>query len=138
MPIPALLFVPKNRKGKAPAVLYIDGRGKSRDARPGGRVEKIAAQGNVVLTIDVRGCGETAAHKPSRYWHPEYSIAYLALHLGRCLLGQRVEDAREGLEALAARPEVDPARLSVVGIERGGPVALHLAAMDRRIAEVTV
>ena len=138
VPVPALLFVPRNRKAKLPGILYVDGRGKSREARPGGRVEKLAADGNVVLTIDVRGCGETAVRKPSRYWHPEYSIAYLALHLGRCLLGQRLEDAREALEVLAARPEVDAATLRVVGIERGGPVALHLAALDTRIVEVTI
>ena len=138
VPVPALLFIPKGERGKLPAVLYIDGRGKARDARPGGPVEKLVGEGRVVLSIDVRGCGETEARKPSRYWHPEYSIAYLAIHLGRPLLGQRVEDAREGLELLLARPDVDPSRVRVVGIERGGPVALHLAAIDSRVAEVVV
>ena len=138
VPVPALLFVPKPRKGKLPGVLYLDGRGKARDARAGGAVEKLVTAGHIVLSIDLRGCGETSVVKPKRYWNPEYSIAYLAIHINRCLLGQRVEDAREALELLAARPEVDAARLSIVGIERGGPVALHLAAIDNRLGEITI
>ncbi|MFC1805943.1 acetylxylan esterase [Planctomycetota bacterium] len=138
VPVPALLFVPKPRKGELPGVLYADGRGKARDARPGGAVEKLVKAGRVVLSIDLRGCGETTVVKPRRYWNPEFSIAYLAIHINRCLLGQRVEDAREALEALAARPEVDAAKLSIIGIERGGPVALHLAAIDERIGEVAI
>jgi len=138
VPVPALLFVPKPRRAKLPAVLYVDGRGKAHDAKPGGPVEKLVKGGSVVLSIDVRGCGETAVRKPRRYWHPEYSIAYLAIHLGRPLLGQRVEDALTALGVLAERPEVDAARLSIVGIERGGPVALHVAALEERLREVTI
>jgi len=138
VPVPALLFVPKPPRGKLPAVLYVDGRGKSRDAKPGGPVEKLVSDGCVVLSIDARGFGETAVTKPRRYWHDEFSIAYLAIHLARPLLGQRVEDALAALAVLAERPEVDPAKLRIVGIEAGGPVALHAAALDERLAEVSV
>ncbi|MFW6162779.1 MAG: alpha/beta hydrolase family protein, partial [Planctomycetota bacterium] len=138
VPVPALLFMPKPRKDRLPGVLYLDGRGKAHDGRKGGAIATLVEAGHVVLSIDLRGCGETSVVKPKRYWHPEYSIAYLAVHLDRPLLGQRVEDAREGLEALVARPEVDAEQLSLVGIERGGPVALHLAAIDKRIGEVVV
>ena len=138
VPVPALLCVPAARKGKLPAVLYVDGRGKSRDARKGRAVEKLVKAGHIVLTIDARGFGETNPLKPKRWWHPEYPIAHMALHLGRSLLGQRVEDAREALALLATRPEVDATKLSIVGIERGGPVALHLAAFDKRLTRVTI
>ncbi|MFP4058789.1 MAG: acetylxylan esterase [Candidatus Brocadiia bacterium] len=138
VPVPALLFVPAAAEGRLPGVLYVDGRGKAHDAGPGGPVEKLAREGRVVLSIDARGFGETEPVKPRRYWHAEFSIAYLAIHLDRPLLGQRTEDALAALEVLAQRPEVDPERLSIVGIERGGPVALHAAALDQRLREVTV
>jgi cephalosporin-C deacetylase-like acetyl esterase len=138
VPVPALLFVPKAGEGKRPAILYVDGRGKAADAAPGGPIEELVKAGHVVLSIDARGFGETAAVKPKDYWHEEFSIAYLAIHLARPLLGQRVEDALTALDLLAARPEVDAARLSIVGVERGGPAALHAAALDERLGGVTV
>ncbi|HUT36870.1 MAG TPA: acetylxylan esterase [Planctomycetota bacterium] len=137
VPVPALLFVPKG-EGKRPGVLYVDGRGKAADAAPGGAVEKLAKEGRVVLSVDVRGCGETAPAKPSRYWHHEFPLAHITFHLGRPWLGQRVEDALAALGVLAARPEVDAAKLAIVGVEKGGPVALHAAALDERLREVTV
>ena len=138
VPVPALLFAPTQKKGKLPAVIYVDGRGKARDAAPGGPVEKLAEAGHVVLSIDCRGFGETAPTKPRRYAGTEYRLTYAAVMLGRCLLGQRVEDVLAALRVVAGRPEVDAARIRVVGIERGGPVVLHAAALDRRIAAVTV
>ncbi len=138
VPVPALLLAPAERKGKLPAVLYVDGRGKARDAAPGGPVEAIVRAGRIVLSIDARGWGETAPKKPDAYWHEEYPFAYLAFHLGRPLLGQRVEDALAALEVLAARPEVDPGAIGIVGVERGGPVALHATALDARLRDVTI
>jgi len=49
------------------------------------------------------------------------------------------EDIRAALSWLAARPEVDPGRLAVVGLSIGGSAAIHAAAHDPRIrAVVTV
>jgi len=138
VPIPALRFVPKDAQGQLPGVLYVDGRGKAHDAAPEGRVEKLCLEGRVVLTIDVRGFGETAPVKPRRYWHNEYPVSYLAIHLGRPLLGQRVEDALSALEVLASDPGTDPRKLSAVGIEGGGLVVLHAAVLDERLGEISI
>jgi len=138
VPVPALLFVPKAGEGRRPAILYVDGRGKAADAAPGGPIEELVKAGHVVLSIDARGFGETASVKPKDYWHEEYPIAHLALHLARPLLGQRVEDVLAAVEVLASRPEVDAARMGIVGVERGGPAALHAAALDERLGGVTV
>jgi len=137
-PVPALLFLPADRTGKVPAVLYVDGRGKAHDAAPGGAIEALVKAGEAVLAIDVRGTGETAATKPKKYWHNEYPIAYMGIHLARPLLGQRTEDVLAAVEVVAGRDEVDAGRIRLVGIERGGPVALHAAALDQRIAGVVI
>ncbi|HUU09716.1 MAG TPA: acetylxylan esterase [Phycisphaerae bacterium] len=138
VPVPALLFLPAKRDGKVPAVLYVDGRGKAADAGAGGAIEAIVKAGRAVLAIDARGFGETAVTKPKDYWHDEYPFAHLGLHLARPLLGQRVEDVLAALDVLAAREEIDAAKISITGIERGGPVALHAATLDERLSAVTI
>ncbi|MEW6357284.1 MAG: acetylxylan esterase [Planctomycetota bacterium] len=137
VPVPALLFLPETQ-GKAPGVLYVDGRGKGRDAGPDGPVEKLVKAGHAVLSIDMRGFGETAEAPPKDYFGSGYQNPFLATHIGRCLLGQRVEDALAALDVLADRPDMDASKLSIISIERGGPVALHAAALDERIKSVTI
>ncbi len=137
-PVPALLFLPDDRQGKVPAVLYVDGRGKATGAAPGGPIEALVRQGRAVLAIDARGFGETTPTKPKRYWHNEYPISYLAIHLGRPLPGQRTEDVLAALEVLLAREEVEAGGVRLVGIGQAGPVALHAAALDGRFGEVVI
>ena len=139
VPVPALLFVPDGRTGKLPATLYVNGRGKHKDAGPNGPIIKMVKQGSIVMSIDARGFGETADRGSSgKYCNAEHRVAVLARHVGRPLLGQRVEDVQAALDILASRDDVDPRRIEVVGVERGGPVALHAAALDGRFAGVTI
>lgn len=135
IPVPALWFT-RGADDHRPLVIYLHGRGKSADAAPGGRIEKLMKDGNRVLAIDVRGTGETApgvapAGKPG-YFGVDFKEAFLAMHLNRPLLGQKVSDV---LAVLAALKE-DKVRL--IGVGSAGPVALHAAALDPRIADVTV
>ena len=139
VPVPALVFVPNKTDGALPAVLYVDARGKAADAAVGGPIERLVDEGRVVMSIDVRGFGETADRGSSgKYHNDEFRVAMLALHVGRPLLGQRVEDAIGALGVLAGRIEVDARRIDLVGIGRAGPVALHAAALDSRVATVEV
>ncbi|MDZ7618918.1 MAG: acetylxylan esterase, partial [Patescibacteria group bacterium] len=137
-PVTALLFLPATREGKLPAVLYVDGRGKQVGAVVGGPLEALVKEGRAVLAIDVRGTGETAIAKPRQYHKNEYPMSYLGIHLGRALLGQRTEDVLAALEVLLVREEIDAGRVRLVGVERGGPVALHAAALDPRVTDVVV
>ncbi len=140
-PVPALLFVPDKRLAKLPATLYVDGRGKAVDARPGGPIESLVQQERIVLSIDVRGYGETTDNpekSPSKFHNVEHRTAALAIHIGRPLVGQRVEDVVAALNILAARDDVDSGQIELVGVDRAGPVALHAAALDARFAGVIV
>ncbi|MBM4017000.1 MAG: hypothetical protein FJ288_01520 [Planctomycetes bacterium] len=135
-PVPALFFLPEPRVGPLPAVLYVDSRGKAADAGRGGPIETLVRSGRAVLSIDCRGFGDTSPVTPKGYWNKEYTIAFLGFHLDRPLLGQRVEDTLTALGVLASRPEVDGGKLSIVGAEAGGVIALHAAAIDERLREV--
>ena len=45
----------------------------------------------------------------------------------------RAADALRGLDYLAARPEVDAARLGTLGLSMGSTMAWWLAALDERV-----
>ncbi|MCZ7646253.1 MAG: dienelactone hydrolase family protein [Planctomycetota bacterium] len=58
----------------------------------------------------------------------------LLLAAGRTSPGTLVSDDVRALDVLAAQPEVDAKRLACMGLSMGGWRAVHLAALDERIA----
>lgn len=136
VPIPALLFIPNTTEREKAAVIVVDSRGKAAEAGTNGLITELVKSGHVVLSPDVRGFGETAPADSAQYRGNEYKYSYLAIQLGRPLLGQRVDDVLCCLDFLSERAEVDPEMVSIVGIEQGGPIALHAAYFDKRFVEV--
>jgi uncharacterized protein len=78
--------------------------------------QRFAAMGYVTLRFDFRGCGESDGAR------------------GRVICLEQVEDTRNALGFLAAQPEVDPARIGVMGHSFGAAVAVYAAGVDARIA----
>ncbi|MFP6603722.1 MAG: acetylxylan esterase, partial [Pirellulaceae bacterium] len=139
IPVPALIFMPKQLKGKHPATLYVDARGKGTDANSGGAIEQLVASGQIVLSIDLRGFGETRDVKQkTAYYTSDFRSGMWSLHIGQTLLGQRVEDTLAALKVLAAHPRVDAKAIDVVGIQQAGPVVLHAASLDPGFSAVTL
>ncbi len=136
--VPALHFLSK--KGKLPIlVLHLHGSGKAMDTEPNGPIEKQIDAGNEVLAIDVRGMGETSPAplpvKPG-YFGVDFRESYLALHLNRPLLGQRVYDVLAVMEYLQGEQTTFAKTVYVWGIAGAGPVALHAGAIDSRFRGV--
>lgn len=137
MQIPALLFVPAG-KVDLPIVIYLNGLGKSADAAKGGPIEKLALAGNRVLAIDPRGFGEVAPGNPPKtpsYFGVDFTNAFLALHLNRPLLGQRVSDVLSVMRYMANESGQE---LSIVGIGSAAPIALHTAALSPIVKQTTI
>ncbi len=92
-----------------------------------------------MLALDLRGLGETAPGVPARDRPNDLGVdvseAFLALHLNRPLLGQRVHDL---LAVVAKIADESPEGMDAIGIGTAGPVVLHAAALDRRIRQVTL
>jgi dienelactone hydrolase/pimeloyl-ACP methyl ester carboxylesterase len=139
VPVPALDFVPNKLRKGAPLVLYLHGQGKAADAAPGGPIAKLVEGGNRVVALDLRGLGETAPGVPAKgrpnYFGVDSKEAFLGLHLNRPLLGQRVHDVLAVMSAL--QPQA-PNGFHLIGVETAGPVALHAAALDPRVARLTL
>jgi len=141
--IPALLFAPEPAGGRAPAVLYVHGRGKSAAAGPGGDLEQLVKAGLVVLALDLRGFGETqhaGTDQGSDFprYFGDYGSAMKALLLGKPLLGMRMADIARGLDLLATRPEVDATRIYGFGRDVGAVALLHAAAVDPRLRRLAL
>jgi dienelactone hydrolase/pimeloyl-ACP methyl ester carboxylesterase len=107
---------------------HVEGEGASE-----ARVGKLIAGGRWVLAPDLRGFGRTApAAIPARGPGPfgvDFKEAFLAIHLGRPLLGQRVFDLLAGKGDGEAR---------LVGVGAAAPVALHAAFLDPGFTEVVL
>jgi cephalosporin-C deacetylase-like acetyl esterase len=130
----------KEERAPSPLVLYLDGDGTAAAAGPDGPIQKLVLAGSRVLALDLRGMGktspgETNSKRPS-YLGADSKEAFLALHLNRPLLGQRVYDLLEMVNILSASEHTTEIRLVSVG--SAGPIALHAAALDPRIKAVTL
>ncbi|HEX8199254.1 MAG TPA: prolyl oligopeptidase family serine peptidase, partial [Isosphaeraceae bacterium] len=136
--IPVLLFRAHEGTGSQPTVVYI---GADRAmAAPGGPIEQRLKGGETVAMIEPRGMGETAPAVPDArrpgFFGTDEKDAFLALHLDRPLLGQRVFDVFQALRAVG--PAQGPREFHLIGIGAGGPIALHVAALDERIKGVEI
>jgi dienelactone hydrolase len=152
----AYVLVPDPPPVKAPVVIALHGHGPGK-SRPVGicateeeREEVVGGErdyalqavrrGYVAIAPDMRAFGERmnpadiAAGK-------EKSCRDAFLHgvmLGRTLVGERVWDVMRCIDYLAARPEADASRVTVMGQSGGGTVALFAAALERRIKAAVV
>ncbi len=136
--VPAWFVLPKDATGRVPAVLYSHAHGGDyalgKDEFLEGRsslqappyAEALAARGYAGLCIDAWGFGE-------RSGPTESSLFKLMLWRGQVLWGMMVYDALRALDYLAARPEIDPARLAAMGFSMGSTVSWWAAALDERL-----
>jgi pimeloyl-ACP methyl ester carboxylesterase len=133
--LPVALF--RAEKGNGKLTIYIHGDGFAAEAGAGGVLDKLALAGNTVLAVDLRGMGETAPGKPSAkpgLFGRDFKEAFLALQLNRPLLGQRVHDLLRAVDHWAKEYQ----DIEVHAVGSAGPIALHAAALDNRIAKLTL
>lgn len=129
----ALAFVPDKPNGEA--TLYLHGDGKQADAAPGGPIEQLTRQGQVVLAVDLRGMGETqgggADHGFSKYLGRDWSDAVLADMLATSYLAMRAEDTLQCARFLAKYPAGSTVhQVHLVAVGGLVPAALHAAALE--------
>lgn len=131
------LYVPRQREGKLPAILYVCGHGRVvKDGVSYGNKTSyqhhgawFARNGYVCLVIDTIQLGELEGihHGTYRYgmwwWHSR----------GYTPAGVEAWNCIRALDYLQSRPEVDPERIGVTGRSGGGAYSWWIAALDERI-----
>ncbi len=130
--LPALQFVPNDPP--AGAVLYVIENGKQRQAQPGGDLENLVKQGNLVLAVDLRGVGETQQTGQRNFnlrFGSDWQDAFTAYLLGRSYVQMRAEDILVCAKYLAARlPAQVSHKLELIAVGNVGVPALHAAALE--------
>jgi murein DD-endopeptidase MepM/ murein hydrolase activator NlpD/cephalosporin-C deacetylase-like acetyl esterase len=135
--VPALLFTPETIDDSAPLTIVI-GLDKSKAIDPDGAIAGALKRGRRVLIADLRGTGETAPETANANHGPfgaDWKEAFLALHLSEPLLGRRVFDLLSVIGATAAESQRG---VHLIAYGQTGPIALHAAAIDSRIHELTL
>lgn len=145
--VPGYLLLPKQAKGKAPAILYCHyhggdyGNGKEEIFKkwPAGEQPgpTLAERGFVVLAIDAYCFGERSGKGPGgpkeRGMKEELSASKFNLWIGRTLWGMMLRDDLMALDYLFSRPEVDKRRVGVTGMSMGATRSWWSMALDERI-----
>lgn len=143
--VPVTILVPRRGAGTAPhaAVLVVPGHGRGRsdcfDPRSYQRAIalEVARRGVLVAVPELRafgslgGGGDGSSRDPAHLADIRFNLRF-----GRTALGTYLHDLAAVLDLLAARADVDRARIGVAGVSLGGVLAIHLGALDGRIAAV--
>jgi dienelactone hydrolase len=141
-PIRAWLFIPKNIKGKAPAMLCLHQTVRSGKDQCAGVAEiqpelayapLLAERGFVTLAPDVICFGERYQVGGSFYCHYGDAVRIYAGNAGRSIMSKMVDDAMRAVDYLQSLPEVDKKRIGSIGHSHGGYGTLFAMLFDDRI-----
>jgi len=131
------LYVPKNRTGKLPTILYVCGHGrvKKNGVSYGNKTHYqhhggwFARNGYVCLIIDTLQLGEIegihhGTYRHNMWWWNARGYSSAAVEAWNCI---------RALDYLETRDEVDAGRFGVTGRSGGGAYSWWIAALDERI-----
>lgn len=127
--LPFTLSPGKTRRGELIILVAEQGR-QSLFAQE--MAESLSHAGPATLAVDLRGWGEleptTPGKKVNFVW--EDFFAFRSFEMGRPLLGMRVNDLLSIVQLMA----MDYHRVFMVGLEGGGLITIHAAALEPTIA----
>jgi pimeloyl-ACP methyl ester carboxylesterase len=115
----AVLHVPEGRRAgeRLPAFIVLHGFVGSKDESHAEiQARMLEEMGYVALRFDFRCCGESEGERAQV----------------RCF--DQVADAKNAITFLAAREEIDPTRIGLIGHSFGAAVAVYTAGVDDRVA----
>jgi len=135
--VPAYVLLPEGQKGPAPAALCLhqtiaEGKretvGLLQDTHKAYALH-LVRRGYVCIAPDHLAAGERITPGLDAY----DTSAFYARHPHWSAVGKAIWDARRAVDFLTTLPEVDPARIGVIGHSLGGHGAVFAAAFDERL-----
>ncbi len=135
--VPGLVFSPPHSSGRNPAVLYLNPAGMAASAAPGGAIDQIVRQGNVVLAIDPRGWGESAPPMTMDSGYPStYQLPMRAILTGTSMPAMQTRDVFSAIRYLESRPDVKAGSISLRTTGKATNLALFAAVVEPSIKAV--
>jgi len=126
------LYVPKNRDGSMPAILYLCGHYKNPKYYLQFHGHKFAKLGFVTLIVENIQLGEVKGH----HHGPRHRGMFNWYSLGYTPAGVEVWNAIRAIDLLQELPYVDRERIGATGISGGGAISWFVAAIDKRVKAV--
>jgi len=135
--MPALLFKPQAEKIHQ-AILYLNQQGKEAGADEGGQIEQLLKEGNIVLSVDLPGCGETQPNGKFYYVPDHFDIdwqdVFTAYLLNQSYVGIRAESILICARYLAWDVSNNQGNtVNLIAIGDVGVPALHAAALESEL-----
>ena len=128
MRVPAIVYVPTHPHGKVPGIVVVNGHGGDKSSWYAVYTGLLyATAGAVVVTYDPIGEFERSVNRASEAGEHDKPVPGLA-HPER-VGGLMIEDVQQAIRYAAARPEVDPVRIGVLGYSMGSFHALLATAL---------
>ena len=133
--VPGILFKAAAAKDPLPAVVFLHGTG-SRKEEFLALMRTFADRGFATAAIDARhhGARIRAGNGADNQQYYAAMLETFRTGKGRPYLYDTVWDVMRLVDYLETRPDVDPARIGIMGISKGGTEAYLAAAVDPRIA----
>ncbi|MDR3340008.1 MAG: acetylxylan esterase [Candidatus Symbiothrix sp.] len=141
MPVPCVVIVPEKANEKSLVRLVLSESGKNAFFNEFTNITSALTDGTILVAADLRGIGETADppfYNDAKYWNFEYRNAMISMHIGKPILGQRVQDILSLLDFCAVQKELKghPVHVRTGGLY--GPAVVHAAFLDNRIASAEI
>jgi dienelactone hydrolase len=130
--VPGVLLVSTNFSGRRPVVIAMHGTGGS-TANMMALGRKLAERGFIAVTIDARYHGERKSGKGNTDYHAAIVRAWRGSG-EHPFYYDTVWDVMRLVDYLQTRDDVDPARIGLIGISKGGIETYLAAVADPRIA----
>ena len=130
--VPAILYLPEVRKGKAPALIVVNGHGGDKYAWYAYWSGIAYARGGAaVLTYDPIGEGERNIQRKSGT--RAHDVVQSPPELGRRMGGLMMTEVMQAVSYLASRPDVDPGRIGAMGYSMGSFVLSLACGVETRL-----
>lgn len=135
-PIPVIVRIPADATPQSRICIHLSDAGKGSVLAEADRRD-FFSDGTVHVYADLRGFGETSdifEYNLSKYWNTQYRSTVTALHAGRPLIGQRVQDLHTILNFCAANERLKGRPVTIEADGLNAVVVMHAAVLDDRIA----
>lgn len=132
MRVPAILYLPKTRTGRIPALIVVNGHGGDKYSWYAFYAGILYARaGAAVLTYDPAGEGERNSQRKSGTRQHDRLVP--PDEMARRLSGLMITDVMQAVSYLSQRPEVDPGRIAAMGYSMGSFVLGIGGAVETRL-----
>jgi cephalosporin-C deacetylase-like acetyl esterase len=136
--VAAYICTPDAAKDRRSTIVYVSDAGGAAGFGEGGDADQLCSLGYTVMALDLSGTGGTSSDwgSYSSEWFGADKITWLALMVGRPLVGLRMADVVRGLDVLAERGQLHGGSAHGLANGKAGVVLLHSAAVDPRIGSL--